>query len=141
MVLEVLDRQVPTLSPTEARWLKSEYDDQIAGGTYTARALAALDSAEYHKRVARDHLDDTLTILRKLVRSAPTGQRETKLWIALAAAMMDPQFWRSVEVLIQRKVVSPEINGVKELHFDNHVGWAETILKRAVLPMMGDGIR
>jgi hypothetical protein len=41
-----LNAEIPTLSPEERCWLKTEVDDTIAaaGGTYTTRSLAAMDS-------------------------------------------------------------------------------------------------
>jgi hypothetical protein len=41
-----LEAQIPTLSPSEEKWLKVEFDDTIgaAGGKYTGRSLAAMDS-------------------------------------------------------------------------------------------------
>ena len=139
-----LDRQIPTLSPSESAWLKREYDDQIASasGRFTSRAIAATDSTEYHKRVAGEHLDKLLLVVGTLATSERLAeQQEIRLWIALATAMMDSQFWQSVKVLVERKLVSPEINGVKEFYLQNHVGWAQTILNRVVLPMMEKSVR
>lgn len=133
---KALDRQIPTLSPSESAWLKREYDDQIASasGRFTSRAIAATDSTEWHKRVARKHLDELLLAVRILATSERLAeQQEVRLWITLATAMMDSQFWQSVKVLVERKLVSPEINGVKEFYPENHVLWAQTILNRVVL--------
>jgi hypothetical protein len=42
---EALSAQIPTLSPSEERWLKTEIDDTIAanGQRYTKRALEAME--------------------------------------------------------------------------------------------------
>lgn len=134
-----LDRQIPTLSPTESAWLKKEYDDQIAsaGGKFTKRAIAAADSTEYHKRLARQWLDAIMVDLLILSGSRQLNrQDEIIAWTRLAANMIDPGFWQAVEVLRERKVVSGDLNGVKEFLLENHVGWAQIVLARIVLPMM-----
>ncbi len=130
-----LDQQIPTLSPSEREWLEREYDNQVASGRFTARALAAMESPEYQKRVARERLDRILFALGVLVNArgldTPT---EVGAWVDLATGMMDPQLWQSVDALVRRKAVSPEINGVKEFYLENHVGWAQGILQRVVAP-------
>jgi hypothetical protein len=136
-----LDRQVPTLSPAERAWLKTEYDNQIevAGGTYTPRAIAAANSTEYHKRAVRVRLDRILLGLNAL--STPNTQPKqagVRVWIGLAASMMDPSLWNSVEVLVDRKVIDPEINGIKDFYLDNHVMRSHEVLSRVVLPMLDD---
>lgn len=116
-----------------------EYDDQIAAasGTLTARAIAAMDSAEYHKRLARKRLDNVLANLRQLSASQKqSAVREARLWTALIADMIDPPLWQSIKVLVERKVVSAEINGVKHSYLEHHVMWATQVLNRVVLPML-----
>jgi hypothetical protein len=49
------------------------------------------------------------------------GNSEAKLWIGLAAEMMDVDFWQSVETLVERKLGVPEIDGVKDFYLLNHV--------------------
>jgi len=132
-----LDQQVPTLSPSEAAWLKREYDDQLAGGVYTPRALSATKSREYNVRVVRQHLGVVLPILKSLAGQKPLGaQDEVREWAELAAQIMELTFWQSVTDLIERGDVRPEINGVKSLHLENHVGWARVILNRIVVPYL-----
>lgn len=66
-----MDRQIPTLSPAESAWLKTEYDDQIAsaGGKFTPRASAVTSSTEYYKRVARRGIERILADLSTLSTS------------------------------------------------------------------------
>lgn len=138
----LLDRQIPTLSPTERAWLKTEYDDQIASanGKFTERALAATSSTEYHKRLARQGLDLILGDLAKLTNSTrPSRSDEVVVWTHLAADMVNPQFWQSVEALRERKVVTGELNGVKDFFFESHAMWARLVLDRVVVPMLESG--
>ena len=41
---------------------------------------------------------------------------------------------KSVTALVERKAVSSEINGVKQFYLENHVGWAQGVLNRVVVP-------
>ncbi len=70
-----LNAQIPTLSPAEERWLKTEIDETIAeaGGKYTARSFAAMDSKEYQIRVA--NLPNSPHL-----REHDAGQKAVKLW-------------------------------------------------------------
>jgi hypothetical protein len=137
-----LDTQVPTLSPRERQWLEREYDDQVASGTYTPRALAAMDSPEYEKRVVRQRLDRILSELRGLA-AADTMPLEVEVWTwtELAADFMDVTMWQSVTAMVKRKDVAPDINGVKQLYLENHILWAQTILRRVVSPYFAGSLK
>lgn len=52
-----LYREIPTLSRSEERWLKTEYDDTMAanGGRYTKRAISAMETRAWSIRVAKPH--------------------------------------------------------------------------------------
>ena len=85
-----LDRQIPTLSPTENAWLKLEYDDQIAsaGGRFTERAIAASGSTEYHKRVARRGLESILAGLSMLTGSSRPRRQDWGQGTTMIRALM-----------------------------------------------------
>ncbi len=139
-----LDQRLPTLSPAERAWLKTEYDDQIseADGKFTPRALAAGDSVEYHKRIAREGIERLLSDLNAL--SASVGRAsstETLAWTQLVADMMDPPFWQSVAALRTREVFSGDINGVNNFFLENHTMWARLVLIRVVVPMLSQPAR
>ena len=141
---EKLDREVPTLSPSESAWLKREYDDQIesASGSFTRRALAAGESTEYHKRLARRQLNYILSALRTLcTRQRLSPKREIEAWILLTADIIDPELWGSVQTLVKRKVVGTEISGIKKFYLENHVGWGRAVLNRVVLPMLDESVQ
>jgi len=130
-----LDQEIPTLSPREREWLEREYDNQVASGRFTPRALAAMDSPEYQKRIARERLDRILFALGVLVNAGNLpAETEVKAWVELASGMMDPELWQAVTALVERKAVSSEINGVKQFYLENHVGWAQGVLNRVVVP-------
>ena len=137
---EKLDRQVPRLSPSESAWLKREIAS--GSGTLTPRVLKAMDSTEYHKRVAGERVDNVLADLRKLSTSEKlTPPQETTAWITLVADMIDPELWQSIQILVERKLISADINGVKHSYLENHVMWAREVLNRVVLPMSVEGAR
>ena len=134
-----LDQNLPTLSPAESAWLKTEYDDQIAAadGKFTPRAAAATGSTEYHKRIARQGIERILSDLALLTDpNGATATNEIVDWTRLAADMMDPSVWQAVTALRDRNVISGEVNGVKDFFLENHVMWARTVLDRVVVPMM-----
>jgi hypothetical protein len=137
-----LNQQIPTLSPREQEWLEREYDNQVGPGRFTPRARAAFDSPEYQKRLARERLDQILFALGVLVNAEQlTTATEVQAWAELASGMMDPQLWQSVTVLVERKSVSPEINGVKQFYLENHVAWAQGVLNRVVVPYLAGRLK
>ena len=134
-----LDRQTPTLSPAEERWLKIEIDDEIAtnGNRYTKRALAAMDSREYDVRVAKAGLREITTLLDILgAERAPILREEVRRWTELAARFLDKDFWQAIDGLVRRKLVDARINGVDSLYFENHVLWAKGLIEGIVQPFV-----
>jgi hypothetical protein len=65
-----LDAQIPSLSPSQQGWLKTEYEDELRRGGMTARALSARKSLEYQIYVAK-----------------PRVQQITRLFLSLATMM------------------------------------------------------
>ena len=134
-----LNAQIPTLSPTEERWLKTEIDDTIAdeGGKYTPRSLAAMDSREYQLRVAKPHVQKIIRTLDSLLGSAGRDEKqEVGLWTQLAVLFLEKRFWQSIDNLVQRKIVQERINGLNGLYYENHVLWAQQILDGVALPYL-----
>jgi len=132
-----LDAQLATLSPEEEHWLKVEIDDQIASsGTYTKRALDAMDSREYDLRVSKPHVALIICALNNIA-TCSLGARyqkdEIKYWTELACLFMDFEFWQSVDDLVSRNIVQKAINGVTANYYTNHVGWAQQILNEIVI--------
>jgi hypothetical protein len=135
-----LDTQIPTLSPAEQQWLKTEIDDTMrnAGGTYTPRALTAMDSREYQLRIVKPRLRVMLQILDQIVRltSRDIERQEVLLWTQLVRSFMDVDFWQSIDSLVQRKIVEKRISGVETFYYENHVGWARQIVGDLVIPYL-----
>ena len=135
----VLDGEVPTLSPAESAWLRREYDEQIAGsdGKFTPRALAAMESREFHVRRAREHLDVLLPVVARLSSSKSLDERaEITDWARIAALIADGPFWSSVEDLKKRGLVNSEVNGVKDFLHQTHSMWASVVITRVVVPYL-----
>lgn len=146
-----LDEQIPTLSPAEKTWLKTEFDETIAaaGNCYTKRALDAMSSREYNVRVAKDHVAEIIAVLKPLSDGScrDLGGEATQ-WTRLASLFMDSSFWDAIGDLIDRKIISPEINGIShekmglpsnetgEIYYINHVGWANQILEDITIPCL-----
>jgi hypothetical protein len=135
-----LEASVPTLSPEQRAWLKTEYDDEIQrnGGKYTKRALKASESIEYQVAVARPQLEQLKALLTTLTTLSPPYDfpKEAELWTGVAVRFMDQNLWQAVTHLVRHGVVDKSIDGVDELYFENHVFWAQVILQRGVIPML-----
>ena len=136
-----LNAQIPTLSPTEERWLKTEIEDTIAeaGGRYTSRSLAAMDSWEYQIRVAKPHVRDIINAFDQMLRLIPLGNErlEATQWTKVAALFIDKEFWQAVDNLILRKIIQGKINGLSEFYYETHVLWAQHILNVLVFRYLG----
>ena len=132
-----LDVQIPTLSPTEEGWIKSEIDDEVSRtGTYTKRALDAMDSKEYDVHVTKPHLAYVVAVLSQLSEMTldfPDQTQEVKLWARLAWLLIDPDFWQSIHSLIHRGIVDKEINGVESNYFYTYTLWARYILNEILI--------
>jgi hypothetical protein len=142
--LSRVNRQIPTLSPAEQLWLKTEIDDEMAaaGNRYTKRALAAMDSREYQLRVTKPRLDSIVRILGSLssTRSQPI-RTEVNLWAQLASRYMDKELWQAIDALVRSKVIDSRINGVDSLYYENHLPWAKQVINGVVLPYLSGELR
>ena len=131
-----LDARIPTLSPAEERWLKTEVDDEIvrAGNKYTKRAVDAMARREYAVRVAKPHAQEVIRVLDSIASTSIRDQRtEVALWVRLASLLMDHEFWQSVNDLVNKKVIGGIVDGLKEFYFETHVLWSQQILNEIVL--------
>ena len=133
---EALYDQIPTLSPSEERWLKTEYDDTIAasGGHYTERAVSAMDTRAWSIRVAKPH---ALKIKSELVMLGMRNNRaqEARHWTRIAVLLMDNEFWQAIDDLQQRGVIDKQhLQFLGEFHGPTATLWAQQILKEVVLP-------
>jgi hypothetical protein len=129
--------QIPTLSPREEQWLKTEYDDQIAAThQYTKRALAASGTREYSIRVAKTHM----LMINNELSALSTGLRpavEEVHWTRLAELLMDYDFWQAVDDLQTRGVIDNErLKFLGGFHGPTAGAWAQEILTEIVLPYL-----
>jgi hypothetical protein len=117
-----LNAQIPTLSPAEERWLKTEVTDTIesAGGRYTSRSLAAMDSREYQISVAKPHVQQIIDSCDQLLILIPLGNErlEAAQWTKVAALFIDKGFWQAVDNLIRLKIIEGKINGLNGLYYE-----------------------
>lgn len=138
-----IEKQIPTLSPSEKAWLHREIDQELAGGTYTRRALRAMDSKEYHIRYTRKHIEELINALSAISeKKFQDKKQEALFWTIAAQAMLDYQLWQSVHALINEGIVdkktSSSENYVKDLGYLNIVLQATTIIERVVIPYLND---
>ena len=135
-----LDAAVPTLSPEQRVWLKTEYDEELQrnGGKYTQRALKASESLEYQIAVTKPRLVQLKGFLTYLSTRTPPYDftKEAEIWTEVSIRFMDHEFWQAVTNLVRRGVVDKNIDGVDSYYFENHVTWAGLILEYGVLPTL-----
>jgi hypothetical protein len=134
-----VERSVPTLSPEQRAWLKTEYDDEIKlnAGKLTKRALEASNSLEYQIATAKPQLEELKKTLTTLATNSPSDPtEEVVLWTAVANRFMDQSLWQAVANLVRRGILDKNINGVDSFYFENHVMWAQMVLQSVVKPML-----
>jgi len=134
-----LDRQIPTLSPSQERWLKVEYIDEIAaaGNRYTNRSLAAADSLEYQIFIVKPR---NAAIVEAFTRIATGNVRdknhEIALWSSAASWFVDYEYWQAIRRLVERGTVQKKIGYVDDLYFENYTLEARALLQKIVIPYL-----
>jgi hypothetical protein len=131
-----LNSQIPTLSPAEQLWLKTEIDDEIAraGNKYTKRALDAMNSREFDLSIAKPHAEQILRVLSELSRPALSEKKlEVILWTQLSSLFMDHEFWQAVDGLVRRGIIGKKINGVESNYNLTFTLWAKFIVDKIVV--------
>ena len=132
-----LDRQIPPLSPSQERWLQTEYKDQIAaaGGKYTERALTATRSLEYQISLVKPRNAEIIGALTQLSSRQPRDKnQEVALWTAISGWFVDAQYWYAVRTLVDSGRVRNKIGHVESLYFENYTLDAQGILNKIVIP-------
>lgn len=135
---EALSSQIPTLSPSEEQWLKTEYDDTIAasGGHYTKRATDAMQTREWSIRVAKPHIL-MINVELGVLTMKLTPAEEIAHWTRVAALLMDYDFWQSIDDLEQRGVIDKrQLEFLGGIHGPTATLWAQQILNEVVLPYL-----
>ena len=142
-----LDKQIPTLSPSEEAWLKTEYDDEIAReGHGTARAIRARNGKEGSARFAKPIAKNMVSILEQLASGSTLSQRtEVALWSRLAYFALDANFWGDIDRLGELGVLArdPKVKlgtagwpSYQEALLGIWAGRAQMILDAIVLPFL-----
>lgn len=132
-----LDRQIPTLSPSQEKWLKTEYHDEIAaaGNRYTPRAIAATDSLEYQIYLVKPRNGELLSVLTQIANgTARDKNHEIALWASISAWLIDYQYWQAIITLVKRGTVQKKIGQVDSLWFENYALQAKAVLSKIVVP-------
>lgn len=132
-----LDKRIPTLSPAEELWLRTEIEGSIrdAGGAYTKRAMDAESSREYAVRITKPHLHHIIEVLDRIIAYNIPGQKgETRQWAELASAFMELKFWQEINKLVRLQIVGNVVDGFDSFYFENHVLRAQEILLFVVIP-------
>jgi hypothetical protein len=133
---EALYDQIPTLSPGEEQWLKTEYDDTLAanGNRYTKRAIDAMATREWSIRIAKPHAFEIKYELATLSKPLSRVQ-EAQHWTRVATLLMDLDFWQDIDDLEQRGVIDKQkLKFLGEFHGPTATLWAQQILNEVVLP-------
>jgi hypothetical protein len=133
---EELNAQIPTLSPSEERWLKTEIDDTIGanGGRYTKRAVDAMDSRAWSIRIAKPYAQQIVAALGPLTRQLDRT-KETRQWARISALLIDHGFWQAVEDLQRRNVIDKQyLRFLGDFPGPTAGAWAQEILTEVVVP-------
>lgn len=142
-----LDKQIPTLSPAEEAWLKTEYHDQIAReGHLTPRAGRARGGKEGSARFAKPITRRMVSILEQLASGSTLSQRdEVALWSRLLYYALDVRFWGDIARLGELGVLTRDPKSklgtdgwpsYQEALLDLWAFRAEDILGAIVLPFL-----
>jgi len=107
-VFSKLDNAIPTLSPTEAAWLKTEYDDQLAANndTFTTRAATASGSIEMAKRTAKQQTDRIVATAGIISKYQYKFDYELSEWARLTSMIIDVSYGWKVEQLQKANVIT-----------------------------------
>jgi hypothetical protein len=140
-----IERQIPTLSPTEKEWLRIEVDEEIAraGGRSTARSNVAERSREGLSRSTKPVAGAMVSILEALSTpsAALSESTEVVLWARLASIGLSNNFWADIarlgELGVLERTPSPILLGAADYQDQLLRTWAFRavgILRQIVLP-------
>lgn len=129
-----LEKQIPTLSPAEKKWLENEMGTALGGGELTRRAFNAMFSREHEIYVARSYLPGIIHILIQLAGDEPIEKsKEIKVWAQLANQFIDAVFWESISNMVGRGVIESDVCGIKELYLVNFARKAQALIKNIII--------
>jgi len=137
---KLLQKQIPTLSPSEEAWLHRE----LAGEILTSRALLAMDSKEFYIKRSRTLIEKLITALSSISENKLQDKKQEVLfWAITANTMMNYGLWQSVHVLINEGILDKNTRGIENFinedsGYLNIVLQAETIMDRVVIQYLND---
>ncbi len=105
---EKMDAKIPTLSPSEAAWLKTEFDDQLAvnGNRFNERSLAAAGSLEFAKKAAKDQTQGIIATAGAIKDYKFDNGLEVEAWAKLDAMVIDVQYAQNIIKLTNAGLLS-----------------------------------
>ena len=108
----MLYNQIPTLSPSEEQWLKTEYDDTIADERWSLHEACW---GCYEGKREHGAFESQSPTHSKLTLNLPCSATDRSILhtkrgigLSLAALLMDHEFWQDVDDLQQRGVIDKQ---------------------------------
>lgn len=136
-----LDQQIPTLSPTQQRWLKAEYHDQIeqAGNRYNERALTARASIEYQIFIVKPRTTKIISLFNQISSGEFRDRnQEIALWSSAVSMLVDYEYWQAINNLVDRGTIKSNVGHINEYYFENYVFQAQIFLLTIITPYLED---
>ena len=101
-----LNATIPTLSPSDANWVRKEVDEQWAAGNYV-RAIEAKRSIEYAKREAKGFITAQVRLLDRISKNKKIARNlEILLFTQLATNFGLREEHSHVKRLVDEKIIS-----------------------------------
>tara|TARA_Y100001937_G_scaffold127565_1_gene200195 strand:+ start:376 stop:918 length:543 start_codon:yes stop_codon:yes gene_type:complete len=135
---DLINKQVPTLSPSEKKWLDKEVLKPLSkpNSVYTRRILSGMDSKEYQIHVVNTGTEDIISYLNQIIdRKDLKYLQEIEIWIILVKKIIDFNYWQSMEILIDMGIIKEDSFGIKKAtnHLANQNLQAEYIIDNIIL--------
>lgn len=138
-----LQREIPTLSPSERAWLEQEEKESLdSNGKITRRYFELTGSREWALRELEVPVRTTVNAL-VAIRHANDSEHEMLHWLMVTSVLTDYSFWNAVNTLIEKKNADPKIaefiGGSYQNHsllFANATLRAREILSRVLIPTL-----
>jgi len=131
--MKIIDDPIPTLSPSERRWLEIERE---ASKNNVDRLVNMLRSKESSLEKAKHGSSQLVLGLRGIVGGANDTKEEVLLWTMVSYHFVDQMFWEALNDLVERKLVVSQ-SFVDELDWaDLYTSWGGDILEKIVMPFL-----
>ncbi|MBY3416754.1 hypothetical protein HFN87_26155 [Rhizobium laguerreae] len=107
-IFERFYEKIPTLSPSEQAWLKTEYQDGITPKGLTPRAIEAVTSMEYLKWYARTITAEIVAETDGIIKSDYNTGIEMREWTYLSSDLQDDTYAASLRRLFDARILKEE---------------------------------